>query len=128
MREARLSGAQPRAPADDRRGRRAVVRRAEGRIAYERVLRIDQAGDGVDPRHLEGVLLLERRQDPGKAPREHRLAGSRRAAEEQVVPAGGRDLERAARAFLAADVREIERRPLRTAVAGHELRRLEIAA
>src|SRR5207244_9981394 len=73
------------------------------------------------------VLLLQRRQEPWETPRQHRLAGSGRAAEKQVVPARRRDLERTARAFLAADVREVERRPLRTAVAEHELRRLEVA-
>ena len=44
---------------------------------------------------------------PGQPPREHRLARARRPAEQQVVAAGGGDLERAPRALLAADVGEV---------------------
>ena len=53
---------------------------------------------------------VERRQDPRQAPREHRLAGARRAGEQQVVPAGGGELERAPRPLLAAYVGEVRAR------------------
>ena len=50
---------------------------------------------------------VERRQDAGQAAREHRLAGARRPAEQQVVAAGGGDLERAPRTLLSAHVGEV---------------------
>ncbi len=128
MREARLTRPQLRSAADDRRRRGAVVRRAERRVADQRVLRIDQTGDRVDPRDLERRILLQRRQDPRQATREHRLADSRRPAEEHVVPAGRRELECTARAFLPAHVGEVERRPPRPAVARDPLGRLQLAA
>jgi hypothetical protein len=128
VREARLARPEPRAAADDRRGRRAVVRGPERRVADQRVLRVDQSRDRVDPRHLERVLLLERRQDAGQPTREHRLPGAGRPAEEEVVPPGRRDLERAPRPLLPADVRQVGRPPHGTAVSEHELGRLQRAA
>ena len=59
------------------------------------MLTVDETGDRVDPRHLERGRGLERRQDAGQPAREHRLPRSGRAAEEEVVAAGGRELERA---------------------------------
>ena len=56
---------------------------------------------------------VERRQEGREASREHRLAGARRADEEQVVAAGGRDLERALRVLLAADLGEVDAGPSR---------------
>ena len=56
MREARLAGARARAAADDRRGRRAVVRRAERRPLDQRPLGRQQARDRVDARHLERLV------------------------------------------------------------------------
>src|SRR5205823_8490331 len=47
VREARLAGTKLRAAADDRRRRSAVVRRTERRVADERMVGIDQPGDGV---------------------------------------------------------------------------------
>ena len=52
---------------------------------------------------------LEQRQDPRQTPREHRLAGSGRAGEQQVVTAGRGDLERAPRTLLPAEVAEVGR-------------------
>src|SRR5207302_1172475 len=63
VREARLAGPQPRPAAHDRGGRGAVVRRSKRRVADQWMLRVDQAGDGVDARHLQRRVLLERRQD-----------------------------------------------------------------
>ena len=60
MRKARLAGARARAAADDRGGRRAVVRRAERRARDERPFRSEQARDRVDPRHLERLRRRER--------------------------------------------------------------------
>ena len=111
MREARLAGAQVRAAADDRGGRRAVVRRAERRPRDERLLAVDQPGDRVDPCHLERRLGVERRQDPRQPAGKHRLSRPGRPAEEDVVAARGRELERATSA-LTSDVGEVgPRRP-----------------
>jgi hypothetical protein len=53
-----------------------------------------QAGDAVDPGHLDRLGARHRRQDRGHPAREHRLAGAGRPLEQEVVPAGGGDLER----------------------------------
>ena len=49
----------------------------------------------------------ERRQEAGKPPGEHRLAGAGRTGHQDVVAAGGGDLEGAARERLSADVGEV---------------------
>ena len=66
-----------------------------------------QAGHRVDPRHLERFLPRERREDPRKPPREHRLPRSGRAGEEDVVRPGRRDLERPPGTLLPAHVGEV---------------------
>src|SRR5690349_24432908 len=53
MREARLARAEARSAADDRRGRRAVVRRAERRLGDQRMVGIDESRDRMDSRHFE---------------------------------------------------------------------------
>ena len=63
VREARLPRSQVRAAADDRRGRRAVMRCAERRRRDERMITIDETGDRVDARHLERAVAIEGRQD-----------------------------------------------------------------
>ena len=50
------------------------------------------------------------RQDARQPPRQHGLAGAGRADHQQVVPAGGGDLERAPRDTLPAQIAQIERR------------------
>ncbi len=128
VREARLSRPRPGPAADDRGHRRAVVRRAEGRPRDQRPLGRQEPGDRVDAGHLELVARLQRRQDRREAAAEHRLPGSRRACQQQVVTSGRRELERAARPFLAAHVRQVGRirlDPLRRRV---DRRRPELAA
>jgi hypothetical protein len=56
----------------------------------------------VDAGDLESLVEIERRQQRGHAPREHRLAAAGRAAQQQRVSARGRHRERRLRAFLAA--------------------------
>src|SRR3989442_14747804 len=129
MREACLARTKARAATDDRRGRGAVMWRAEGRLRDQRMLGIEQPRYRVDPSHLERLFLVERRQDAREAARQHRLAGARRPAEQQVVPTGGGELERAARAVLSADVREVESvAQARRAVRGNVRLELEVAA
>jgi len=64
----------------------------------------------VDPRHLEHLGVGQRRQDPGQAAREHRLASARRPGEEKVVATGGGELERAAGAFVPPHLGELGKR------------------
>ncbi len=66
-----------------------------------------QAGDAVDPGHLQRLRGVERREDPRQAPREHRLPRAGRTLEEQVMAARGGDLEREQRLLLAAHVAEV---------------------
>src|SRR3989442_14640637 len=58
-------------------------------------------------RHFERLVESQRRQDSRHASCHHRLARARWADQKQIVPAGGRDFERAAREQLAAHVGEI---------------------
>ena len=69
----------------------------------------EQAGDRIHHRRLQRLVERQRRQDPRQAPREHRLARAGRPDEQQVVAAGGRDLERAARDLLPAHVGQVRR-------------------
>jgi len=73
------------------------------------------AGDRMDHRHLEQFARPQRRQDRRQPLRQHRLARSGRAAHQQVVAAGGGDLERPLGALLALDVGEVGLRPARCA-------------
>jgi hypothetical protein len=83
------------------------VRRAERRPRDERVLTVHETRDRMNPRHLERRSGFEHRQDPRQAAREHRLPRPRRAAEEDVVAARRRQLERPPGPFLPANVGEI---------------------
>jgi len=66
-----------------------------------------QAHNGMDPCHFERLLPCERWKNPRQAPSEHRLSGTRRTREQQVVRTGSSDLERPASSFLAAHVRHV---------------------
>ena len=109
MREARLARPRhPAATADQRRDRGRVVRRAERRHANEPA----RPAASTPPTEWMRVTSsdassCEQRQDPRQPAREHRLARAGRPGEQQVVPARGGDLERAARALLAAHVGEV---------------------
>ena len=128
MGKARLARTRPGAAADDRRGRGAVMRRAERAVRDQRPFGRQHAGDRVDAHHLERLARLERRQDRGQAPAEHRLPGSGWPGKQQVVAAGGRELERASRALLAAHVGEIGLIGLRLLVGRLGGRRPQLAA
>jgi hypothetical protein len=66
----------------------------------------------VDRRHLERRLVVERRQDRGKSLREHRLARTGRAKQEQVMAAGRSDLDRPPAVGLPDHVDQVDpRRP-----------------
>src|SRR5207245_8614758 len=113
-----LSWTQPWSAAHDRGRRRAVMRGAKRRIADQRVIRVDQAGDGMNACDLERLFFLERRQNPGQASREHRLAGAGPPAEPHIWVSRCCELERATRAFLPTPAVEVEPPPARLAVDG----------
>ena len=106
VREADLARADAQAAADQRRHRRAVVRRPERPPAPD-LAAAELARDRGDHRHFERFGRLQRRQDARKAGGEQRLARARRAAHQQIVSAGGGDLERALGDFLALDLGEV---------------------
>ena len=75
--------------------------RDEARVGAEK------AGGGEHLGDLERLVLLEGREQAGEASGQHRLAGAGRAGEEQIVGAGGGDLEGAAGLVLASDVGQV---------------------
>ncbi len=61
----------------------------------------------MDTRDDERFVWIERRQNSREPAREHRLARPRRTDQQQMMRAGRRDLECAARHRLAAHIRQI---------------------
>jgi hypothetical protein len=84
------------------------MRRAEWPVPGQST-RGSPAGDGLDSGHLEGFVGIERREDRREPAGEHRLAGTRRPRQHEVVRTRGRDLERDPRGREAAHVDEVER-------------------
>ena len=106
MSQRRLARLRRVGAADEAGGRDRVVGRAERALGDE-ARAPAQPGDRLDARDLDRLVGAERRQDRRQAPGDHRLARARRALQEQVVPAGGGDLEPEDEPVVAADVREI---------------------
>ena len=105
--------ARPHAAADQRRHARRMMRGAE-RPRPADAAAGEVAGEDSDHADFEHLGRLERRQDRGQPPRQHRFAGAGRADHQQIMPAGGGDLERALGGLLALDVlagRASSRRP-----------------
>ncbi len=100
-------------------GTRAAVRRppwprrrwcdvARGRVATAAPnLGLFEAGHTADDRDLTCLVLGEPRQQARRGSSQQRLAGAGRADEQQVVTSCQRHLQRPARVFLTADVREV---------------------
>jgi hypothetical protein len=101
------------AATDQTGGGDRVMRRAERPLGYE--ARGVQASDAVHAGDLDRLRPAHRRQDRGQPPREHRLAGSRRPGEQQVVATGGGDRHRLQWDPMAAHIAQV--RPRRAAVA-----------
>jgi len=96
-----------RAAADETLRRDRVMRRSERTRGQEAAARREHASDGVNLRRDDRLAQRERWQDRREALGEHRLARAGRADQQHVVPAGGRDFERAFGVELAAYVGEI---------------------
>jgi hypothetical protein len=77
---------------DERGGGGGVVWGPEGAVAYQSAAERLPCG-GVDPGHLEGLVIVERRKDGRKALGQERLPGTGRPDHEEVVSAGGRHLK-----------------------------------
>ena len=84
------------------------MRRAEGPRREHGMRRIGETGDAVYRARRDRFVVIQRRHDRGQRASEHRLPRARRADEQQVVAARGRELERLLRRFLAGDVGEID--------------------
>ena len=95
------------APAHDGRERRGIVRGAEGAPADQPVLRAALAGHRIDFARDERLFHRHRRQDARQGLGERALAGPRGTDHDDVVSAGGGDLDAALGALLADDVREV---------------------
>ena len=108
VRQADFAWPRMRPAADERGIRNRVVRSAKGTFANRPAAGRQQAGHRMNRRGLERFFERQRRQNAGHPPRHHRLARARRAHQQQVVAAGGRNFERPARQKLAAHVGEIE--------------------
>src|SRR5262249_23726676 len=104
MCEAQLARARGRAAAAERDVRARVMRRTKGPRRHETGSGMQQPGHGMDRRDVERFVEAERRKQSRESSRQHRFAGAWRTAEEQMMRAGCRDLERAAADRLAADV------------------------
>ena len=88
-----------------------VVRRAEGPGRENGMTRISEPRDAVDRARRDGLLVVERREDRRERSRQHRLSGTGRTDEEQVVPSCRRDLERTLRCLLPRDIRKVDLMP-----------------
>lgn len=80
---------------------------AVGGAADEGFAGREDAGDGVDGGDFQGFLSGEGREDAGDSFGQHGLSGAGWAGEEQVVAAGGGDLQGEAGSVLACDVGEV---------------------
>ena len=105
-----LDGARAAAEEPDRAY--GVVGRAEGPRGDEHPAALLAPRNGVDLRDLERLLDAHRREDRRNAPRDHRLAGPRRANHQKVVTARDGDLDRRAQGLLSLHVREVVAVPL----------------
>ena len=105
--QADLAGAGDVAAADQAGDRDGVVGGPERPRRDQAGARAEEPGRREHPGDLERLVALQRRQQAGQPPGQHRLAGAGRADEEEVVAAGGGDLQRAAGNALAAHVGEV---------------------
>ena len=124
MGQARLPRAGMRPAAHEAGRGDRVVRSAERPLGDEASAAAAQAGEAVDAGDLQRLVARQRRQDPAEPPRQHRLAGPRRADEQRVVAAGGGDRQRADRLQRARGRRAGPRRPASRASSGRGRRKL----
>ena len=108
MGEADLARPRGMAAADQAGVGDRVVRGAEGPGSQERLLPVQEAGDGEDLRRFDGLREGQVGEDRHEPLGEHGLSGAGRTDHQEVVPPGGGDLQGALGLLLAADLAEIE--------------------
>ena len=110
--ETDAAGPDLRRPAADHRGqRRRMMRIDERRPGDQRGVVVQHPGHRMHRRHLERLLVVQRRQHPRQPRRQHRLSGPGRADHRQVMTTGRRELQRQPRLRLTQHVRQIRTRP-----------------
>ena len=109
--KAHLAGAGERTAAHDGGGADTVVRAAERPRPDQPLAAAQQPGNRVDGAGLQRFFVGQRRQDTGQPLGQHALAGARRPHQQQIVPACGGDLQRAARLALAAHIGHVGPQP-----------------
>ena len=77
----------------------------------EPLARRQQSRYGVNRRHKQGLIKVERRQQRRQPSGQHGLASPGRAAHQEMVSSSSRDFERTAPSQLPAYVRKIIARP-----------------
>ena len=122
MGERDFAGTRIGAPAYERDGGGAVMRRAKG--ARGPVAHVEGFGrHGEDGRCLDRLFFVHRRQKAGEAVRKHRLAGAGRADHEEVVATARRDLQSTFGAMLAAHIGHVAHPVRRSAASRRDMRR-----
>ena len=86
-----------------------MMRRTKWARADKAARIIEQPRHAVDARRFDGFFERHGRQDRRDALGKHRFPRARRPDEDDVVPAGAGDFERALGGMLAADVPHIDR-------------------
>jgi len=108
VRQAYFAGSGHRPAADQSRIGNRMMRGSERPRGYQSGLIAKQAGDGMDFCCLNRFLESHWRQNRGKPSSEHRLSGSGRSNQDNVVAAGDGDFHGALRLILPFDVSEID--------------------
>ena len=121
MREADLAWTDAQPAADERGHRRRMVRRAERARAHEPPA-LEAARHRRDHRHFERFGGGQLGQYARHARRHQRLARSGRAAEQKIMRARCRDLERALRRLLPLDLGKVRGAHRGLDLAGHRRR------
>jgi len=103
------------AAAHDRCGRRGVMRAFVRRPAHEGRVRRQHSGHRVDGGYLKRLVVVQPGQDSAQPLGQHRLAGTGRALQVQMVTTGRGHFQRSPSLRLTDDVAQVgtrERRPL----------------
>jgi hypothetical protein len=95
------------AATNERHIRDRVMRRAKRPLTEKADARWQCASHGMDRRALQRFVERERRQDRSQPPRHHRLSGTGRALQQEVVPTSSCDFERTTREQLSSHVCKI---------------------
>lgn len=107
VRETEFTWTQRRASSDEPRIADGVVRSSKRGCAVCWVIH-DKPSHRTYARHFQRFIEVERRKKPRQTASEHGLARPRWTDQKEVVPSGGRDLERAFRRVLPSHIRQVQ--------------------